>query len=139
VIEAHGLLDPDPTTSTESRVKPEIRVEFLPVGSTSTPKKSGTAQVTYSTTGQPEDANRSSLHNEIQQWRITVSQDLTGKVLKTSAFPVAGGAYSDVSQGEFNGRMVAIKAPRIVNVPALKLAQVSNVIQRSRFRADCVR
>lgn len=60
--------------------------------------------------------------------RITVSQDLTGKVVKTSAYPVAGGSYSDVSKGKFNGKLVAIKAPRIVNVPAPKLAQVSIVM-----------
>jgi hypothetical protein len=39
--------------------------------------------------------------------------DLTGRVKKTNADPVHGG-FATIWQGEFEGRLVAIKSPRIV-------------------------
>ena len=51
--------------------------------------------------------------------------DITGKVVKKSTYPVAGGSYADVFQGEHKGALVAIKSPRIVNITSEKLTKVS--------------
>jgi hypothetical protein len=59
------------------------------------------------------------------QWQPTISEDLTGQVNKTSPFASAGGSYADIWQGKFEDNAVAIKIPRIVNVSAKKLSQVS--------------
>lgn len=53
-----------------------------------------------------------------------VRLDITGKVVKKSAYPVAGGSYADVFQGEYQGALVAIKSPRIVNTTSEKLTKV---------------
>jgi hypothetical protein len=73
------------------------------------------------------DGKHCYIHTRISQWQPTVSHNLTGKVSKVSAHAVAGGAYSDVWQGEFDGRHVAIKVPRIVSAPEVKLSQVRGV------------
>ena len=50
--------------------------------------------------------------------------DITGEVIKKSAYPVAGGSYADVFQGEHKGTLVAIKSPRMVNTTSEKLTKV---------------
>jgi hypothetical protein len=67
-----------------------------------------------------QDASQSPIPSSLPS-----SIDLTGKVHKTSPFPVAGGAFSDVWQGIYNGTTVAIKVPRIVVVTPEKLRKVS--------------
>jgi hypothetical protein len=52
--------------------------------------------------------------------------DLTGMVIKTSPHAVECDGFADVYQGLYEGQLVAIKAPRLVNVTVRKLAKVSN-------------
>jgi hypothetical protein len=62
---------------------------------------------------------------EMTTYSIPPAANLTGKVVKKSEYAVAGGAFSDVWMGEYEGRVVAIKCPRLVNVTVDKLNQVS--------------
>jgi len=62
---------------------------------------------------------------EMTTYSIPPAANLTGKVIKKSEYAVAGGAFSDVWMGEYEGRVVAIKCPRLVNVTVDKLNQVS--------------
>jgi hypothetical protein len=55
--------------------------------------------------------------------------DLTGRVIKTSPHAVECGGFADVYQGLYEGQLVAIKAPRLVNVTVRKLAKVSNTFR----------
>ncbi|TDL17289.1 kinase-like protein [Rickenella mellea] len=49
--------------------------------------------------------------------------NLTGRVVKKSEHPKFAGGYADVWEGDFEGKAVAIKAPRIVDVTPAKLGK----------------
>jgi hypothetical protein len=102
------------------------------VGSTSTSTTCRTPFANYrNNQSNPSDRYAHAAYAGMPHLLLTVSRNLTGQVFKTSIHAVAGGGYSDVWHGDLNGRPVAIKAPRIVNVSVTKLAQVSRFSRRT--------
>lgn len=55
--------------------------------------------------------------------------NLTGQVVKKSRHAVARGGFGEVYVGSYNGRRVAIKAIRFVNVGAAKIRKVCTVFE----------
>jgi hypothetical protein len=65
---------------------------------------------------------------------LASATNLTGRVRKTSKDPTFGGGFADVWEGDFEGRLVAIKVPRFMEMVAPeKLLKVCTYVELYRY------
>jgi hypothetical protein len=58
--------------------------------------------------------------------RRHICSNLTGRVVKTSPYPIRRGCFADVYLGDLEGKAVAIKIPRVHAIGEGRLNQVSD-------------